>query len=292
MHIIWRSPIWLLLVFGTIATLSASPPVIGAARSRGEFMIDNASVPGNATILDGTALRTMGQPSTVRLKTGQSLILGPASKATIYQNRLVLESGVAELDGASAYRVEAGKLSIGGSSPDANILVTIDGSRQIQVAATSGGAEVRNFNGLLVARVLPGTALQLRTAEDNNSADLTGRVTSQDGKFFLTDETTKVKWEVRGNNLPELVGKRVHIKGSITPPAQSGELGVVTVASATVVKAAAVAGAAGAGGAATGAATAGGLSATMIALIVGGAAAATVGGLAAAGTFSSSSTSR
>jgi hypothetical protein len=255
-------------------------------------MIDNASVPGNATLLDGTSLRTMSQPSTVRLRTGQSLTLGPASKATIYQNRLVLERGVAELDDVSAYRVEAGKLSIGGSGPDANIRVTMDSGRQIQVAATTGGAEVRNFSGLLVARVLPGTALQLRTAEDNNSADLTGRVTSQDGKFFLTDETTKVKWEVQGNNLAELVGKRVHITGTIGPPDERRKGGLVVVASATVVKGAAVAGAAGAGGAAAGAATAGGMSATVIALIVGGAAAATVGGLAAAGTFSSSSTSR
>ncbi len=285
-----RSSMWLSLVCGSIATLSASPPVIGVARSRGAFMIDNASVPGTATILDGTSLKTAEQPSNVRLKTGQTLTLGSASAATIYQDRLVLQSGVAEVNRMSAYRVEAGKLFIGSSSPDAGIRVSVEGDRQIQVAATSGAAEVRNLDGLLVARVLPGTALQLHAAENNNTADLTGRLTSEDGKYYLIDETTKVKWEIQGKNLPELVGKRVHINGQT----RRDELGIVFVDSATVLKtAAAVGGAAGAGGTAAGAATAGGISATAIGLIAGGAAvAATVGGLAAAGTFSSSSSSR
>jgi hypothetical protein len=255
-------------------------------------MIDNASVPGTATILDGTSLTTAEQPSNVRLKTGQSLTLGSVSTGTIYQNRLVLKSGVAEVDRLSAYRVEAGKLFIGSASPDAGIRVSVDRDRQVQVAATGGAAEVRNLDGLLVARVLPGTALQLHTA-DNNSADLTGRLTSEDSKFHLIDETTKVKWEVQGQNLSELVGKRVHIKGSTVAPEKPGDLGIVVVASTSVLKAAAIgAGSASGGGAAAGAATAGGISATTIALIVGGAAAATVGGLAAAGTFSSSSPSR
>jgi hypothetical protein len=284
-----RSSIWLSLICASIATLSASPPVIGVARSRGAFMIDNASVPGNATILDGTSVTTMEQPSNVRLKTGQNLILGSTSTATIYQNRLLLQRGVAEVDRLSAYRVEAGKLLIGASSPDAGIRVSVDGGQQVQVAATGGSAEVRNLDGLLVARILPGTALQLQPAGNNTSADLRGRLTSESGKFFLTDETTKVKWEVQGKNLNELVGKRVHLVGSTMPPAQPGEPGIIEVASTTVLKGAA---AAGAGGGATGAATAGGVSATTIALIAGGATAAILGGLAAAGTFSSSSSSR
>jgi hypothetical protein len=283
-----RSSIWLSLICASIATLSASPPVIGVARSRGAFMIDNASVPGNATILDGASVTTMEQPSNVRLKTGQNVTLGSTSTAAIYQNRLLLQRGVAEVDRLSAYRVEAGKLLIGASSADAGIRVSVDSGQQVQVAATGGSAEVRNLNGLLVARILPGTALQL-TAGNNNSADLTGRLTSESGKFYLTDETTKVKWEVQGKNLNELVGKRVHVVGSTMPPPQPGDPGIVEVASTSVLKGAA---AAGAGGGAAGAATAGGVSATTIALIAGGATAAILGGLAAAGTFSSSSSSR
>jgi hypothetical protein len=280
-----RRSTWLLLLCGSIATLSASPPVIGVARSRGAFMINNASVPGTATILDGTSVRTMALSSDVRLKTGERLTLGSGSAATIYQDRLVLQSGIAEVDRVSAYHVEAGDLRIGASNSGASVRVAVSGSQQVQVAAMAGTAEVRNAKGVLVARIPPGMALQLQTTGGNSSTELTGVITSEHGKYFLTDETTKVKVELRGNNLKELVGKRARVKGSTVPAATAGDAAVVTVASATVIGAAAAAGGAAAAGAGTGA----GLSATTIGvIIVGGAAAGTLGGLAAAGTFSGS----
>lgn len=286
MHLSIRSSMWFLLVCGSIATLSASPPVIGVARSRGAFMINNASVPGTATILDGTSVKTMGLSSDVSLKTGERLTLGSGSAATIYRDRLVLQSGIAEVDSVSAYRVEAGGLRIDASNSEASFRVAVHNGQPVQVTATTGTAEVRNAKGVLVARVFPGTALQLHVIPGDNAVELTGRVTSDQGKFFLTDETTKVKVELRGKDLKNLVGKRVNIKGSTTA-SDKPEGSVVMVASATVLTAAAAAGAGG-GGAAAGAATAAGVSATKIAVIGGIAAAATVGGLAAAGTFSGS----
>lgn len=275
------------LVCGSVATLSASPPVIGVARSRGVFLINNASAPGNATILDGTSVRTLGSSSEVSLRSGRRVTLGSGSAATIYHNRLVLESGAADLDRLALYGVEAGNLRIGASDSDARVHVAIDSSRQVRVAAIGGTTEIRNQQGVLVARVFPGTALQAH-AVAGNSALLTGTVEAQGGKFFLTDEVTKVRVELRGANLKPLVGKRVRISGTAASGAvpAAGASQVIAVTQATVISAAAGV----AGGAATGAAVSSGVSLTTAAVITGAAAAATVGGLAAAGTLSGSDT--
>jgi hypothetical protein len=284
MHHSIRRTTWLLLICGSIATLAASPPVIGVARSRGAFLINNASVPGTATLLDGTSVRTMELSSDVKLRTGERLTLGSQSVATIYQDRLVLESGTAEVDRLYGYRVEAGALRIGASISGSSVRVAVNGNKQVQVAAMTGAAEVRNAKGALVAQVLPGMALELQTAE-GNASDLTGVVTSEHGKFYLTDEITNVRVELRGANLKQLLGKKAHVKGTTVPASVAGDDAVFTVASATLVGVSAAAG----GAAAAGAATTAGISSTAIGLIVvGGVAVGTVGGLAAAGTFSSS----
>jgi hypothetical protein len=270
--------------------LAASPPVIGVARSRGAFLINDASVPGTATILDGTSLKTLGLPSDVKLTTGERLTLRSGSAAAVYQDHLVLQSGMAEVDRPSAYRVDAAGFRIGASNPDASFRVAVSGSRKVQVVATAGTAEVRNAKGVLVARILSGTALELRMTEGDAATDLTGMVTSEHGKFILTDETTKVKYELLGSGVSALVGKRVHATGSTAAATIAGAPPVVTVSSATVLSAASP-GAAG-GGTAAGAATTGGVSTTAIVLISAGAVGGTLGGLAAAGTFSGSTVSR
>lgn len=194
--------------------VSASPPVIGVARSPGAFLIDNASVPGTATILDGTSLKTAGDPSDVNLKNGERLVLASSSAATVHLDRLILDRGATELSGPSAYRIETGNLRIAPTGSGAHIRVALEGANSVQVAALTGGAEVRNMQGLLVAKVLSGTALQLKAA-DPSTVELTGVVVSAGGKFFLTDETNHVKVELRASNLKEMAGKHVHITGTV-----------------------------------------------------------------------------
>lgn len=285
MHLTIRRPLWVLLVCGSVATLSASPPVIGVARSRGAFLINNASVPGTATILNGASVRTLASSSEVSLKTGERLTLASSSAATFYQDRVVLQSGLAELDHMAQYSVDSGSLRIGASGTGAHIRVAVDASRQVKVAALGGTAEVRDPKGVLIARVFPGTALQLHTAAQE-SDQFTGIVEKQGNNFLLNDETTHVTTELRGENLSRLVGKRVRVTGKTIPggtPA-AGASQIVTVTAVTTIGPAA---AASAGGAAAGAAVSSGVSAGTIAVIGGVAAGAgTVGGLAVAGTFS------
>ena len=273
---------WLAL-FGS-AQLTASPPVIGVARSWGAFFVNNASVPGSATVFDGTSLKTADASSNINLTGGERVMLASKSAAIVHPDRLSLDHGAAEFSGMAAYRVEARSLRIGASDSAAHIRVGIDRQNRVLVASVGGSAEVRNSQGRLVARVASGVALAFSAASPE-AIDMTGVVEVEDGKYYLTDDATKVKVELRGNDLAKLSGKRVHITGAVDS-AEAGSAGaaqVVSVASATV--AAATVGAAGTGGAAAGAgATVAGFSATTLA-VAGGATAVggTLAGLATTG---------
>jgi hypothetical protein len=279
-----RTLLWCSALCGSIATLTAAPPVIGVARSWGAFLINDASVPGSATLLDGTSLKTVDASSDLNLTGGERVTISSNSSATIHGDRLQLDSGTAEFTGTAAYRVEARNLRIGASDSAARVRVAVDRQNHVLVASVGGAAEIRNSQGMLVARVLPGTALTLSSA-GSSAVELTGTVHAENGEFYLTDDVTKVKVELRGSNLKNLVGKHVHVVGSETGEATAaGVPQTVTVATATQVGA----GAAGAGGAAAGAGMAG--SAFPTVAVIGGVAAVggTVGGLAATGVIGSS----
>lgn len=276
---LWKT-MWLMLAVGALTALAAASAVIGAARSGGALYIDGASVPGVATVFDGAAVRTSSASSEVMLSTGERVTLAPHSSARLYGDRFVLESGLAELSMASTYRAEAAGLRIDSAESGTRLRVASADGKLVRVAVASGSAEVRNAGGLLVARVLPGVVLQLRAAA-GSSATLTGILTKEGGRYFLTDETTKVKVEVRGSNLQSMLGRRVTVVGTVVVDGQpaAGAVQILAVSSITATPAAGAGGAAGA---------AHGVSTATVAIIGGVAAAATVGGLAAAGTIGGS----
>jgi hypothetical protein len=285
----------------------ASSPVIGVARSWGAFFVNNASVPGSATVLDGASVKTADASSNLNLTGGERVTLAANSAAFVHPDRLTLEHGAAEFGGAPAYRLEARNVRVETADSGARIRVAIDSKNRVLVASIGGAAEVRSSQGRLVARVASGAAMSFAAASPE-AADVTGKVVVEDGKYYLTDLVTKEKVELRAHGLAKLVGKLVHIVGTFGSPdgLPAGVSQVVMVETAKIVVAA-VAGAAGgaaggaaaggtvavagAGGAAAGAgATAAGLSTLAVTgIAVGGAGAATVGGLAAAGTIGSSS---
>ncbi len=287
-----RKFVWLALC-GSVMPLAASPPVIGVARSWGAFFVNDASVPGSATVFDGTSLKTADASSNLNLTGGERVTLASNTTARIYATRLLLDRGTAEFGGSTTYRVEARNLRVGGSDAGARIRVAIDRQNRVLVASLGGAAEVRNARGILVARVPTGAALAL-SAANADTADLTGVVQEEDGKFYLTDDVTKVKVQLSGN-VKQYVGKQVHVTGTIdaADAAAPGQPAVVTVASATQVAGTAGAGgtAGGGTGGAAGAGVAGGSFPTLA--VVGGTVATvggTVGGLAASGVIGSGST--
>lgn len=286
MHPMRTTP-WFLLICGSLMTLAASPPVIGVAQSRAAFSINNASVPGSATVLDGTAIRTNDAPSDVMLKTGERLRLAPNSAAVVYRDHVVLQAGLAEAIHAAAYRIDAQSLQIRAVDSGAHLTVSLAGKKEVAVSTSGGYAEINNSSGVLVARMYPGDQIQMQPAE-TDAIRLTGTVQKRGGAYVLQDETTHVTAELRGENLKAMVGKDVRINGTLKPGVSpvSGVSQVVMVTNATVVAAATGTGSV---GVPAGAATASGLSTgTTVAVVGGVAAAATMGGLGAAGTFSGS----
>ena len=207
---------WLAVLTASLEIAAASPPVIGLARSRTAMIVNHASVPGVATILEGTSVETIGTPSNLNLTSGERLVLAPGSSATVHQDRLLLDRGSAELTGSPRYRIETADFRIGASTVASRIQVEVQSAGRVHVEAFGGTAEVHNAQGLLVAKVLPSSALQLQ-ATNSSSTQLAGTVQSRNGKFYLTDKVSNVGVELRGANLASLLGKRVGIVGTRIP---------------------------------------------------------------------------
>jgi len=251
------------LIVGCLFTLTAASDSIGVVRSNGGFRVDGAAVRGNATLFEGNLVETAATRSLLQLG-GVQITLAPESRIKVFRDH-----------------IEAGALRIAPTAKDSDLQIQTPGAR-VDVGARTGSAEVRNSAGTLVAIVSPGSAL---TFEPQSAASpefkMTGVLQAKDGKFFLTDATTKVTVELIGPDVDRYAGKTVEVTGSSIPgaPAATGSSQVVRVVTIKVVSSK--------GKAAAAAAAAGGLSTGATVAIVGGVAVGgTVGGLAAAGTFS------
>jgi hypothetical protein len=108
------------------------------------------------------------------------------------------------------------------------------------------------------------------------SSSMSGTLTANSGKFFLTDDVTRVTVEVQGEGLSKYVGQKVNLSGSITPAPAAGSPEILIVSSVSRKAAVAASKTAPAGVKA-------GLSKGAVVGLAGGATAATVGTLYAAG---------
>jgi hypothetical protein len=258
---------------------------IGMVNASGTFTVDHARVVGNATLFDGTIVETGRVAGDLQLNTGARMQLASESRGRVFQDRLVLERGVGQLQG-TGYRIEARSLRIVTDEPVAAARVALNGTH-VQVAALQGRLHVTNAHGLLVANMAPGTALEFEPQGESadTTSKLTGILHKKAGKFLLTDNTTKVTAELRGAGLASKVGKLVEVTGQVqaNATAAAGATQVIAVQTITLAQAGAVAGAAGAASAAGAAAT--GVSAGTVAVVGGVAAAGTVAGLGITGSL-------
>jgi hypothetical protein len=245
----------LLIASGFLFALVAVPPSIGVANSSGEFRVDGSVIQGNSTLFDGTVIETTSARSVLRIAGAQVTLL-PDSRAKVYRDHAIIEKGSGIVAHAQHLTVEAASLRIAPSAGDAVVQVEKTGQAQVVVATS---AEVRNASGVLIASLNPHMALAFDSAASSGqtgaaagAVKLTGVVQTAGGNFFLTDSTTGVKVELRGDNLARYAGTTVTFSGSIIPgevPA-AGASQVVQVVSIDVVRSAApgTAVAAGAGG--------------------------------------------
>lgn len=269
----------------------AAPPAIGTAVAKGSFRVNDATVTGNATLFEGATVETRSASSTLDLASGASVSLSPESRGRIFGDRLVLERGSGRLRKAEGFRLEARGLVVQPETGEASARVSLAGSTRVQVAALTGSLHVLNAQGLLVASLAPGVALEFAPQASGEPWKITGCLRTSAGHYLLTDETTNITVELAGADLDRENGNLVEITGTLDPTAApvSGATQLIRAnqvrrlgSGCTAGKGkAAPAGTGGSAGRPSGSGVAG-ISATTISVIGGVAAAAVIGGLAAA----------
>lgn len=281
-----------LILTGCLTVGQAGPAAIGMVVTTGSFEVDNTKVSGNATLFNGTMIQTGAAASELRLNSGTRVSLGAGARGRVYQDHLLLERGEGQLDAAGSYSVRARSLRILPEGAGSSGRIALAGASKVQVAAMAGRLRVTNSEGILVARVVPGSAIEFEPQAAGAAAPsrLSGCLQKKGNRYLLSDETTNVTVELEGAGLQSEAGNRVEITGTMIPasrpPADASQLIRVAAVKrlskgcpASTRKAGVAAGAAAgaAGGTAAGAATG-----TTIAIVAGVAAAASVGGLAVA----------
>ena len=271
----------------------AAPPVIGTVAAKGSFRLDNATVAGNATLVEGATLETSQAVSSVALNSGARLTLGAASKGRLFGDHIVLEKGESRLQNGAGFRFEAQGLTIQPETGGTEGRVAIPAQNRVLVAAVKGSFRVLNSRGVLVANLPTGAALEFEPQQSSTASRVTGCLQNKGGRFVLTDETTNVTVEVAGSGVEREVGNRVEVTGTLdasaTPVSEASQFIRATrinrIARGCSTGPGAAPAGVGGGGKAAGAAAAKPLT-SIIAIVGGVAAAATVGGLAASGSFS------
>jgi len=208
-----------LFLVAFLAAGSAANPPVGVAKARGDFRVDDATVYRNSTVFEGSTVETATVSAELQLVGGARLLLAPESRSKVYHNRAVLEKGAARFEGTGNYPIEARTLRIVQAGPDSTAQVTIGKTNQVEVSALVGAVQVTNAQGVLVARLMPGTALALNPQEGTPSTRVAGRLQRKDGRFILTDETTNVTVELQGAGLDAQVGNLVEVTGDAIPGA-------------------------------------------------------------------------
>jgi len=250
----------------------AASPVIGVVTAKGSFRLDNAATKGNGTLFEGSSIETGQNSGQLQLTGGVQMQLGADTKGKVYRDRLVLERGSGEIRNASRFGVEASTLRVVSDDHNAVTRIEVREPHRIQVAAMRGNLRVVNSNGILIAALAAGRALEFETKGAGASAPttLSGCLTKTDGHYYLTDDVSGVTVELKGSSLDKYIGYKIEVTGGHVPTAKpaGNATQVIQVSNLKEISkrcssgaAAAAAGGAAAGGAAAGGAAAGGTAA-------------------------------
>ena len=278
-----------LLLVLQLSVAMAAAPVIGVATVRGDFRLDNAAVNGNGTVFEGSVIETGRASGELQLSSGTTMQLGAETRGQVYRDKLILQRGISEIRNSSRFGVEANALRIVAEENGAVGRVEIMETNKIQVAALRGNFRVTNANGVMIAALSAGRALEFETKGAGASAPSTliGCLVKRDGHYLLTDDTSGVTVELKGASLDKYEGHKIEVTGGNVPSAVPVETAsqVIQVSKVKDIskRCSSAAAAAAAGGAAAGAATAAGGAAAGGAAAGGAAAgAATAAGAAVA----------
>jgi hypothetical protein len=194
-----------------------APAVVGTVTAQGAFRIDGSTIPGNATLFEGSWVEAGTSVVSVKLSRGVEVSLAAASRGRFFGDHVVLETGIAQLEKGASFRVEARSLSIAPATGDALARVTVGRGTQVRVAAVKGSFRVLNSNGLLIANLAATTVIDFESQSSNPGFRLTGCLVHKGGHVLVTDETTNLAVELVGLSLVKELGNRVEVTGVMDP---------------------------------------------------------------------------
>lgn len=232
----------------TLPLVSAVTPVIGFITATGPVQLDASPVARHGTLFEGSTVETYMAGSQLEIPKEMKASLGAASRAKIFRDHMILEKGDSQWSGSSRYWVQARGLRIGSTDSAAVATVSLRGDKQVFVMAAGGPVRIANAQGLAIAWVKEGRTLQLEPPTPGaaiTASTLTGCLQESAGHFFLVDQTTAVKVEVRGPGFAQEVGNQVTVTGvrdaSGKPAADASQLidatGVTRISTHCVVAA-------------------------------------------------------
>jgi hypothetical protein len=210
------------LLTGSVTTMfCAPPPEIGIAMARGGFEVNHSAVVGNATVFDGNVIQTAKASSSIRLSNGVRVTLASNSRAAIYNDKLVLQEGQTEAELGSKYQIQSAFLRIVPTSKDASAQVAM-AKNGVKVAVVRGSVNVTNAGGTLLARMAPGAALEYEQQPAGASmpqghASIAGTLRKQGDNYLLTDDTSRVTYQLLGAIPRDKVGQTVNVSGELVP---------------------------------------------------------------------------
>jgi hypothetical protein len=183
--------------------------------------LDHAAVQGNGTLFEGSLIETGRNPGTLELSNGITMRFGSDSRGKIYRDHMVLERGAGEVEARKGFHVQTGILRVASDGDGGYGRVTLHGANKVQVASVRGNLRVTNEEGVLIAALRAGSALEFEPQGGGASApaSLTGCLVKQDGHYYLTDETARVTVELKGGRLEKLVGHKIEVTGAQVPAA-------------------------------------------------------------------------
>ena len=166
MHLFNSKAVLVCALSSSLGLLSAATSGIGVAMSEGNIFIDSSSAVGNATIFNGSTLETQSAASQIRLNDGARLQLASDSRGKVYSDHVDLQKGSARIAG---YTASANGLSVRADGA-ASATVQMRDKGVVEVAALTGSVHVFNADGINVANLLPGRALDLKAQDAGATA--------------------------------------------------------------------------------------------------------------------------
>lgn len=214
------------LIYSTLLTFSLTASTFGAAigtiTSNGRFEVEGATIWNQGTLLEGSRIATGPAASRLQLNGGSDIRLGVASRARVFADRLLLESGSVQGRLPANFHMETSALGLriegeGTQAAGAQAQIQLNQNGKVLVASLEGSLAVRNPQGLLLARLVEGNAVELSGSQGGATAStkLTGVLKHAGGKYTITDEVTGVTAELRGDQVAKFVGKRIVASGDL-----------------------------------------------------------------------------